>query len=194
MKKWRNSFAVMRELRLADRVWALLARKPLPDGRGSVRAGNSRKTNSLPAFALMMAGLCLAQTGDMVPPEVRRVGDRLACLCGSCKNTVATCQMLGCHYTAPARTRLSEMHKAGVSDDAIVADFVKREGKKALAAPAPEGFGLLAWLAPPFVALAGIGFIAWFIRRGRKPAAVLDEGAAAKYQQAAERELSRFDE
>ena len=39
------------------------------------------------------------------------------------------------------------MSKAGVSDEAIVDDFVKREGKKALAAPTAEGFGLAAWLA-----------------------------------------------
>lgn len=152
--------------------------------------------NSL--LLVLMAGLSVAQTGDMVQPEVRRIGDRLACLCGSCKNTVATCQMLGCHYTAPARARISAMSKAGVSDEAIVDDFVKREGKKALAAPAAEGFGLAAWLATPVVALAGLGFIGWFIRRSRKPvvtaAPELNEADVAKYQQAAERELSRFDE
>jgi cytochrome c-type biogenesis protein CcmH len=150
------------------------------------------------SFALLfVAGMCLAQTGDMVPPEVRRVGDRLACLCGSCKNTVATCQMLGCHYTAPARVKISEMVKAGKTDDEIVADFVKREGKKALAEPPAEGFDVTAWLAPPLVALAGFGFMAWFIRRNRKPTAPEPElapGEVDKYQQAAERELSRFDE
>ena len=98
--------------------------------------------NSL--LLILMAGLSVAQTGDMVQPEVRRIGDRLACLCGSCKNTVATCQMLGCHYTSPARARISAMSKAGVSDEAIIDDFVKREGKKALAAPTAEGFGLEA--------------------------------------------------
>jgi cytochrome c-type biogenesis protein CcmH/NrfF len=144
---------------------------------------------------LMMAGMCLAQTGDMVPPEVRRVGAQLACLCGSCKKTVATCEMVGCHYSAPARQRLSAMHKEGKSDDEIVADFVKREGKKALAEPPAEGFGLAAYLATPLVALAGVGFVAWFLRRSRKKAvAELDEAAVEKYQQAAERDFSRFDE
>lgn len=146
---------------------------------------------------ILISGISLAQTGDMVPPEVRRVGDRLACLCGSCKNTVATCQMLGCHYTAPARQKISAMVKEGVSDDAIVADFVKREGKKALAAPETSGFGLTAWLAPPFMALAGVGVIFWFLRRSRRPGApkpAMDAADVEKYQQAAERDLSRFDE
>ena len=146
---------------------------------------------------VMMAGLCVAQTGDMVPPEVRRVGDRLACLCGSCNNTVATCQMVGCHYTAPARARLTAMHKAGMSDQEIVDDFVKREGKKALAAPPAEGFHLTAWLATPLMSLAGLAVIVLFIRRSRKAnkaEPVLDQADVSKYQQAAERELSRFDE
>ena len=148
------------------------------------------------SFALLLiSGFCLAQTGDMVPPEVRRVGDRLACLCKSCNNTVATCQMVGCHYTAPARARISELVREGKSDDAIVADFVKVEGKKALAAPEASGFGLTAWLAPPFMALAGVGIIFWFVRRSRKKAvAVLSEGTVEKYQQAAERDFSRFEE
>jgi cytochrome c-type biogenesis protein CcmH len=155
-----------------------------------------KKWRSSFAF-LLISGLCVAQTGDMVPAEVRRVGDRLACLCGSCNNTVATCQMVGCHYTAPARARVSAMVKAGKSDDEIVADFVKKEGKRALAAPEASGFGLTAWLAPPFMAIAGVGVIAWFLRRSRKPGApkpVMDEADVAKYQQAAERDLSRFDE
>ena len=92
------------------------------------------------SFALLAMGVaCLAQTGDMVPPEVRRVGNRLACLCTSCNNTVATCQMVGCHYTAPARAQISAMVKEGKSDDEVVAFFVKREGKKGLAAPEASG-------------------------------------------------------
>ncbi|MBM3786369.1 MAG: hypothetical protein FJW30_18575 [Acidobacteria bacterium] len=146
----------------------------------------------------LVAGLCVAQTGDMVPPEVRRVGDRLACLCKSCKNTVATCQMLGCHYTAPARLRISELAKQGVSDDAIVAEFVQKNGKQALAAPPPEGFHMLAYIAPPFAAFAGIGLIAWFVRRHRKPAQTvqpeLSEADVRKYSDAAAKELERLEE
>lgn len=148
-------------------------------------------------MALAVAGLCLAQTGDMVPPEVRRVGDKLACLCKSCKNTVATCQMLGCHYTAPARARISELSKNGVSDDAIVQEFVKKNGKAALASPPMDGFHMLAYLVPPFAAFAGIGFIAWFVRRHRKPVAektVLSEADVEKYRDAAAKELERLEE
>lgn len=145
----------------------------------------------------IVTGLCIAQTGDLVPPEVRRVGDRLACLCGSCKNTVATCQMLGCHYTGPARARISELVKQGMADDNIVKEFVEKNGKRALAAPPPEGFHMLAYIAPPFAALAGIGLIAWFIRRHKRPASAapaLTETDIDKYKEAAAKELERLEE
>jgi cytochrome c-type biogenesis protein CcmH/NrfF len=152
--------------------------------------------NSL--LTLLIAGLCLAQTGDMVPPEVRRVGDRLACLCESCKNTVATCQMLGCHYTAPARARITELTRQGVSDDAIVQEFVQRNGKQALAVPPAEGFQLMVYIMPPVMAIAGLGLVGWFIRRHRQPAAAkpneLDEKDIEKYQKAAGKEMEKFDE
>ena len=87
-------------------------------------------------------------------PGVRRVGDRLACKCGTCNNTVGNCPMLECHYSHPARQRISKMLDQGMSDDAIVAVFVKEQGLSALAAPPAEGFNLLGWLMP-FIALAG---------------------------------------
>jgi cytochrome c-type biogenesis protein CcmH len=146
----------------------------------------------------LLASVALAQTGDMVPPEVRRVGDRLACLCRSCKNTVATCQMLGCGYMTPARARIVEMHKQGSADDAIVADFVSRQGKAALAVPPAEGFNITAWVVPPLVLLLGFGVVGWFIRTRRQAAMSKPQSARdadyARYSDAAERELSRFEE
>jgi len=108
---------------------------------------------------ILVAGLCLAQSSsDLVTPAIRRVGDRLGCLCGSCNNTVATCSMLGCHYSAPARERIAKLQAEGKSDDEIVDDFIKREGKRALAVPPFEGFSILSWIMP-FVAV-GLGLFA----------------------------------
>lgn len=146
---------------------------------------------------VLVAALCLAQSSsELLSPAVRRVGERLACLCGSCKNTVATCQMLGCHYSAPARERIAKMLAAGFSDDAIVEDFVKREGKRALAAPPAEGFHLLSWLMP-FVALGiGLWAIYLYIHRFRKPAPPLvkaDSALLERYQEDIERDLAKLD-
>jgi len=148
---------------------------------------------------VLLAGLCLAQSSsDMQTPAIRRVGDRLACLCGACKNTVATCQMLGCHYSAPARERIAKMQAAGMSDDAIVDDFIKREGKKALATPPAEGFNLLSWTMP-FIAIAlGLWAIFAFIQRSRKTAAAtvptsVDRAALDRYQDQIDKDLAKLE-
>src|ERR687893_2438415 len=94
---------------------------------------------------LLLAAVCLPQSATkLVTPDIRRVGDKLACKCGACNNTVATCQMLECHYSLPARERIAQMQKTGASDDTIVKAFVKESGLAALAAPPAEGFHLLA--------------------------------------------------
>ena len=82
-------------------------------------------------LAVILAAVSLGQSASQLQTEaVRRVGSRLACLCG-CKSTVADCQMLECHYASPARKRIAELQAAGWSDDDIVADFVQKTGKQA---------------------------------------------------------------
>jgi cytochrome c-type biogenesis protein CcmH len=158
-----------------------------------LRLNSMLKSKSRLLVLLALAGICLPQTATkLVTPEIRRVGDRLACKCGACNNTVATCQMLECHYSLPARERIGEMLKAGTADDAIVDTFVKENGIAALAAPPAEGFNLLAWTMP-FVALC-LGLAAvfvWFKRfAGRKPAEVRAEPEIdPRYQQRMDREL-----
>ena len=147
---------------------------------------------------LLVTGyLCIAQvSSDFLPPEVRRVGRRLACLCGACKNSVGDCPMIGCHYSAPARTRIAEMQKSGMNDDAIVAVFVKEQGLKALVVPPAEGFNLLAWWMPvAAIALGLIAIYAW-ITRMKKPAAgapELDPAVLDKYRDSIDRDLAKLE-
>ena len=61
-------------------------------------------------LVLALAAICLPQTATQyVTSEVRRAGDKLACKCGACNNTVGTCPMLECHYSLPAREKIAEM-------------------------------------------------------------------------------------
>ncbi|MBL8218615.1 MAG: cytochrome c-type biogenesis protein CcmH [Bryobacterales bacterium] len=146
---------------------------------------------------VLVAGLCLAQSSsDMLTPAIRRVGDHLACLCGSCKNTVASCSMLGCHYSSPARERIAKLQAEGKTDDEIVDDFIKREGKRALAVPPAEGFHLLSWVMP-FVAI-GLGLAAiWaFVQRNRKPVtapAAVDTAVLNRYQAEIDKDLAKLE-
>jgi cytochrome c-type biogenesis protein CcmH/NrfF len=131
----------------------------------------SSKTRLL--LALALAGICLPQTATkLVTPEVRRVGDKLACKCKSCNNTVATCQMLECHYSLPAREKIAQMQKTGASDQSIVDAFVKEEGLEALSSPPTQGFSLLGWIMPFIGICFGIVIITMWFKRFARPRAV----------------------
>lgn len=151
------------------------------------------------ALAGLTAYLCLAQiSSQYLTPDVKRIGARLACLCGSCKNSVGDCAMLGCHYSAPARERIYNMVKDGMSDDAIVAVFVKEQGIKALIVPPAEGFNVLAWWGPVLMILAGLGMIFLWIRRMKRPsapaAAPAADPALERYQDSIEKDLAKLEE
>src|SRR5208337_1570421 len=109
-------------------------------------------------LVLLVTGISLAQTSDLLDPSVRRVGEKLACLCGGCKNSVGSCPMLGCHYATPKREQIAKMLAEGRSDQQIVDAQMRQEGLQALVTPPIEGFNSLMWVMP-FV-MIGVGLLA----------------------------------
>ncbi len=147
---------------------------------------------------ILLTALSLAQvSSDGMTSDIRRVGSRLACLCGACKNSVGDCPMLGCHYSKPARDKIREMQAKGVSDDAIVADFVKQEGKRALVVPPSEGFFNLAWWMPPVMVGFGLMMVLAWIRRMKNPdSAPMPEVSAEvvdRYRDSIEKDLAKLE-
>src|SRR5499427_2206035 len=107
-----------------------------------------RFKSSLPAgnflLAMTIAAVALAQTAAEKPSlDTRRVGARLQCQCG-CKDSVATCSMLECHFSKPAKERIARMQAVGMTDDQIIQAFVKDYGPGIYLAP-PSAFG---WIVP----------------------------------------------
>src|SRR3979409_442043 len=95
-------------------------------------------------LVLMVAVGALAQTASEKPSvDVRRVGARIACQCG-CKDSVATCSMLECHFSKPAKERIAQQQSVGMSDEQIVQAFVREYGGAVYLAP-PNAFG---WIVP----------------------------------------------
>ena len=91
-------------------------------------------------LAVIIAVAALAQTASEKPSvDVRRVGARLACQCG-CKDSVATCSMLECHFSKPAKEKIAQMQAVGMSDDQIIQSFVREYGAGIYLAP-PNAFG-----------------------------------------------------
>jgi cytochrome c-type biogenesis protein CcmH len=113
----------------------------------------------------LVTAVSLAQTSDLLDPNIRRVGEKLACLCGGCKNSVGSCPMLGCHYATPAREKIRKLQALGMADPQVVDSVVKEQGIQALVTPPAEGFNVLAWVMPFVMIGLGLLLITYFIRR-----------------------------
>lgn len=158
------------------------------------------KRTTVGLLAIALAALSLAQSSSaLLTPEIKRVGGRLACLCGTCNNSVGDCPMLECHYTKPMREKIAAMQKLGMSDDEIVNAAVKDKGLQALAAPPTEGFNLLAWVMPWVAVGLGLCMIWMFIRylnRKRvtaEAAPEMDPEILNRYRDNIEKDLAKLD-
>ena len=163
------------------------------------RLSRTSPGNSLGKMVLLaaLANLSFTQvSSDLVSPAVKRVGSKLACLCGTCKNTVADCPMLECHYAKPAKEKINEMAASGVGDSKIIDAFIEEHGLQALAVPPKEGFHLLGWVMP-FVAIGmGLALIGWFMRRYHGPGSPVPEVGdeiLERYRDRIERDLQKTD-
>ncbi|HZT29553.1 MAG TPA: cytochrome c-type biogenesis protein CcmH [Bryobacteraceae bacterium] len=146
-------------------------------------------------LAVVLAAAALAQTASENPSaDTLRVGHHLACMCG-CTDTVATCSMLECSFSRPAKERIARMQAAGASDQAIIDAFVKDYGAGVYRGD-PSAFG---WMIPYASILLGLGIIWLFVRKYRKPRPVPELGplpedpALAKYNEQIEKDLSQLD-
>jgi cytochrome c-type biogenesis protein CcmH len=147
-------------------------------------------------LALTIAAAALAQTASEKPNvDVRRVGARIACQCG-CKDSVATCSMLECHFSKPAKEAIAQKQAVGMSDDQIIQWFIGQYGAGIYLAP-PNAFG---WIVP--YASVGLGLVViWmFIKKYRKPAPLaelgpveIDDPALAKYKDQIEKDLANLE-
>jgi cytochrome c-type biogenesis protein CcmH/NrfF len=147
-------------------------------------------------LTLSLVAAALAQTAAEKPSnDVRRVGQRLQCQCG-CKDSVATCSMLECSFSKPAKERIARMQAAGYTDDQIVQAFVRDNGPGIYLAP-PSAFG---WIVPYLSLFAGLLIIWAFLKKYRKPKSLtelssveIDDPALEPYKEQIEEDLKKLD-
>lgn len=157
-----------------------------------------RKMRRLKSSVLLavLAVAALAQTASEKPSvDVRRVGAHLACKCG-CTDSVASCAMLECHFSKPAKEKIAQMQSVGMSDDQIIQSFVREYGAAIYLAP-PNAFG---WIIPYSMVAVGLFIIYLFIKKYRKPKPMTDLGtveiddpALEKYKDQIEKDLANLD-
>ena len=147
---------------------------------------------------LILAVAALAQTESQIESdEVKSVGIHLQCTCG-CKDNL-NCNMSSgqCHICKPARTKIFQMQQSGMSNDSIVASFVK-SGEFTLLADPNSYF----WVVPYFSLALG-AVVVWAVLRklrGNKlhPATaggpkVDNDPDYARYREAIERDTEKLD-
>ena len=145
------------------------------------------------AAILLLAVGCLGQSASlMMNPNVKRVGMKLACLCGVCKNSIGDCVMMGCHYAGSGRQKIAQMQSIGANDENIVGKFIEEQGLKALVVPPASGFNLTAWVMPFLMMALGLYAIYVYVQKLKRP---LEASAtpSAKYDDLAQKELDRID-
>jgi cytochrome c-type biogenesis protein CcmH len=117
---------------------------------------------------------------------IQAIEKRLKCTCG-CGLDIYTCRTTD--FTCPASPGLHRkvvaLAAAGLSGDAIVADYVREHGVEMLMAPPARGFNLTAYFLPG-VAILGVGIalafaiMRWARRRQPVVASVVTaDGTAA---------------
>ncbi len=150
------------------------------------------------AFFLALGCILAQDASSLLTPAVARVGDKLACRCGVCRNTVATCPMLHCEYTEPMRARLKKMTDSGISDTDILNSIVKEQGVVALASPPATGWGLFTWIMPGVALVIGFFIYSWWVRRnkqqGPEVVSASDRAVLDRFRDQIESELDEPDE
>ena len=151
--------------------------------------------NSLCLLVLAGCTLALGETASEKPSvDVRRVGSHIGCQCG-CKDTVATCAMLECSFSKPAKEKIAKLQASGATDKAIIDQFTAEFGAGVYRGD-PSSFG---WLVPYLLIAPGLAFIWWFLKRSRKARPVAQAGPAPddseldKYHAQIEKDLAHLE-
>jgi cytochrome c-type biogenesis protein CcmH len=128
------------------------------------------------AAAMLWTSLCLivfastshaqsAKSHLQDPVQAARfndISDRLVCQCG-CNMILRVCNHFECPSATPMRAQIEKQILAGMTDEAIIAEFVAEKGKVVLATPPPEGINLAAWVMPGFAVLIGLFLLSYFL-------------------------------
>src|ERR1700679_3667001 len=77
-------------------------------------------------LVLALAAAAIAQTSSQIESdEVKSVGIHMKCTCGCGENLNCSMSSGQCHICKPARAQIFTMQQSGMSDDNIIASFVK---------------------------------------------------------------------
>ena len=104
--------------------------------------------------------------------------------------------MLECSFSNPAKQKIFDMERSGVSDQVIIDSFIKEYGDGIYRAD-PNSFG---WIIPYSALAIGVLVIVWFVRRYYKPgtaaapeASSVPPEALDRYRDQIEQDMAHLD-
>lgn len=103
-----------------------------------------------------------AQTSLTDPQQIAIFNDvsgKLICQCG-CNMMVSVCNHINCPSAIPLRGEIESAIRVGKSSGEVLSQLTAQHGSQVLAAPAFEGWGRVAWLAPGVVLVIAIAVAA----------------------------------
>ncbi len=116
--------------------------------------------------AFVAAGYASAAPG--IEDQVSAIARELMCPVCAGQTVAESSSALAVQMRQIIRERLQQ----GQTKDEIIAYFVAQFGESVLAVPPRRGSGLLLWLAPPVVLLAGLAVLQRYVRRHQSAAPV----------------------
>ena len=157
------------------------------------------KVSLLLTAILSLAVAAKVTTGDEHYAEFRAVGEKLKCQCG-CSYTIASCNMLNCHYREQVKPDIMSQIEAGVPGEQIIRSIIEKYGTELMTAPRGSGFGLFGWTMPFVALLLGLIAAPFFIKKWRAQqaeasanAADVDDATLAKFRSQIEKDLEELD-
>lgn len=147
------------------------------------------------ALAAGMAAPLFAQSAEeLESPAVNRIASKLLCPCGCKMNMACRMDPYPCRTCWENKKKILKMQAAGLSDQAILAQFQQDMGKDVVSVQ-PGVLGSLSFYA---AAVVGLVLVLFVIRKysrkgaGAGPAPV-DEAVLNRYHDQIEKEVEKLD-
>ncbi len=153
-----------------------------------------RFRNSLLLLTFFAASTFAQTAEELEAPAVNRVAEKLLCSCGCKMNMACRMEPYPCRMCWENKKKILKLQTAGLSDQAILDQFAKENGKDVVSVP-PGKLGTLSMYSAAFL---GLILVVWAMRRYSRPSLVAG-GAASndtafdRYHEQIEKEAEKLD-
>ena len=153
-----------------------------------------RLRNSFLVLALFVGPIFAQSAEELESPAVNRVAEKLLCPCGCKMNMACRMEPYPCRTCWDNKKKILKLQSAGLSDQAILDQFAREQGKEVVANPP----GMMGSLSMYSAAILGLILVVWVILRYSHKGAVagaasMDDPELNRYHDQIEKEVEKLD-